>query len=148
MRAVARAPANLVGGYFTRVLGLCYQALGDAALAERATEMIFRRLSYAGEIGDRAVWRTTVRVLRKYLARRLNVDPLASDAPGWQAPLLDGLAALQPDERILLLLRYHEGLDHATLADVLGIDMDRLGQEILRVRRRLIDVLGLRDALR
>ena len=73
---------------------------------------------------------------------------MRSDAPGWQAPLLDGLAALEPDERILLILRYHEGLDHAKLAQVLGIGADHVREEVLRARSHFIDVLGLRDALR
>ena len=148
MVAGAGDPVNLLARYYTRVLGLCYQVLGDAALAERATEMSFLRLLPAGSANDRAVWQAAVRVLRAYLARRLTVDPLASDAPGWQAPLLDGLADLEPDERILLLLRYHEGLDHAKLAEILSIGVDQVREEVLRARTRLIDVLGLRDALR
>ena len=148
MVAAARPTTELLDTYYVRVLGLAYQVLGDAGLATRAAETSFARLVRDRQSDLTAVWRVTVRTLHSYLVRGFTVEPLASDAPGWQAPLLDGLAQLEPEERILLLLRYHEGLDYRQLAAVLGVDAGRARQDVARARNHLFDVLGLRHAVR
>jgi len=141
-------PKDLLDAYYTRVLGVAYQVLGDAALAEQATETCFERLLRLSPVSAVPVWRVTLDVLHSYLLRGLAVEPLASDAAGWQASLMDGLAELEPEERIVLLLSYHERLDHEQLAEVLGCTPRQARQDVARARSRLIDVLRLRDAMR
>ncbi len=147
MAAVAQVPAELLDRYYTRILGLAYQVLGDAALAARAAEAAFERIIREESTDKLDVWRAAVGVLQSYLLRGFTVEPLASDAAGWQASLVDGLAALDPEERILLILRYHEGLLHEQLAEVLGKDTRQVREDVARARGRLMNVLGLRDAL-
>lgn len=147
MAAAAPVPADLLDRYYTRILGLAYQVLGDAALAARAAETVFDRIVKDEATDGLEIWRAAVGVLRSYLLRGFTVEPLASDAAGWQASLVDGLAALDPEERILLILRYHEGLRHEQLAQILGQDTRHVREEVARARGRLMDVLGLRDAL-
>ena len=145
---MAAAPTELLDTYYARVLGVAFQVLGDAALAARAAETIFRRLIRHERAPATTVWAAAVKVLHSYLERGLRVEPLASDAAGWQAPLLDGLAELDPADRILLILRYHEGLQYSQLAEVLGTDVGTVRRDVARARNRLMDVLGLRDAVR
>ena len=147
MGAEVQAPAELLDAYYTRVLGLAYQVLGDAALAARAAEATFERVLGDEYTGPLDIWRAAVAVLRSYLIRGFTVEPLASDATSWQASVVDGLAKLEPEERILLLLRYHEGLPHEELAAVLGRDPRRVREDVARARSRLMNVLRLRDAL-
>ena len=147
--AIAAPPSpELLDRYYTRVLGLAYQVLGDAALATRAAETTFERLLRAERHDTVDVWRTAVDVLRSYLVRGLTVEPLASQAAGWQAALIDGLAELEPEARMLLVLRYHEGLAHEQMAEVLGTDPAQAREGVARARNTLMDVLGLRDAMR
>ena len=147
MCAAVPSPPQLIETYYGRVLGLAYQVLGDAALATRAAETTFERLLDGGNRDRLAVWRISLAVLRSYLARGFTVTPLASDAAGWQGSLMDGLAQLAPAERIVLILRYHEGLTPPELAEVLGVDEARVRNEVAQARGRLMEVLGLRDAL-
>lgn len=148
MAIAAPASRELLDRYYTRVLGLAYQVLGDAALATRATETTFERALRAEQTDPIGIWRTAVEVLRSYLLRGFTVEPLASDAVGWQASLIDGLAELEPEARMLLVLRYHEGLGHEQLAQALKIGADQARQDVARARSQLMDVLGLRDAMR
>ena len=141
-------PEELLNTYYTRVLGVAYQVLGDVALATQAAETCFERLVGSSASDSINVWRVTLDVLHSYLLRGLAVEPLASDAAGWQAALMDGLAKIEPEERIVLLLSYHERLDHAQLARVLGSTVDQARQDVARARNRLIEVLELRDAMR
>lgn len=124
---------------YLRVLGFAFQVLGDAELAARAAEAVFvRRPAPATEL---EVWAAAVDTIRSFLGRGFVVRPLVSLGQGWQADLLEGLALLSPWERALLLLRYHEGLEPATLAEVLKMTEAELRSQIAVARGQLIDMV-------
>ena len=148
MAVAPQASRQLLDSYYTRVLGVVYQTVGDAAFAARAVETIFDQLLYEADVADVDVWQITVEVLKAYIRRGYVVAPLASDAAGWQASMIDGLAQLDPETRILLLLRYHERLGYEELAAILGLEVGAVREAVARARSELMDVLGLRDALR
>lgn len=141
-------PNDLLHTYFARVLGIAYQALGDAALATEATETCFRRLARRHAAEPVEVWRTLMQVLQRYVGRGIHVAMLDSNASGWQATLLDGLAELPPYDRVLLLLHYHEHLSLEQLARVMDEDIETIRTSVAQVRKQLIDNVGLYDALR
>lgn len=130
---------DILDRFYLRVLGFMYQVLGDAELAAQATEAVFVRR--APPTDETEVWTAALATLRSYLARGFVVRPLVPLNQGWQADLLQALARLAPQERALLLLRYHEGLDLATLAQVVAMDEQELRAEIAAARARLLDVL-------
>jgi DNA-directed RNA polymerase specialized sigma24 family protein len=135
----------LVEHYYTQVLGVAYQVVGDATLAARATTTIFgrtRRLRLTAGQEPVALWRTALKVLRGYRARGLTVTPIVPDSADWQTVLLKQLARLDPDDRILLLLRYHEGLDDRALAEILGVDRQTARDRLARARNRLLTEQG------
>jgi hypothetical protein len=127
---------------YHRVLGCLYQALGDAELAAQATEAVF--VQPEPLTSEKEVWTMMLAVLVEYLARGFVVQPLRPPVDSWQADLLHGLAQLTPFERVLLLLRYHEGLSIQTLAQVLHTSEYDVRSQIARVRSRLLD--AMRDA--
>jgi DNA-directed RNA polymerase specialized sigma24 family protein len=141
MRAAAHNRADLVRGYYARVLGIAYQVVGDATLASRATSAIFRRtLRLRPTAGQEtvALWRTALKILRGYRARGLTVAPLTSESGDWQTTLLSRLGRLEADDRILLLLRYREGLDDQQLAEVLDADRHAVRARLAQARNRLL----------
>jgi len=142
------ATLDLLNAYYGRVLGVAYQVVGDAALAAQVVETTFDRLAGDEAVDDLVVWQTAVDVLRTYILRGFTVTPLASEAAGWQAALIDGLARLDPEARIVLLLRYHENLSYEDLGEVLESDPRRVREELARARAALMNVVGPQHALR
>jgi len=142
------ATLDLLNTYYGRVLGVAYQVVGDAALAAQVVETTFDRLAGDEAVDDLVVWQTAVDVLRTYILRGFTVTPLASEAAGWQAALIDGLARLDPEARIVLLLRYHENLSYEDLGEVLESDPRRVREELARARAALMNVVGPQHALR
>lgn len=63
----------------------------------------------------------------------------------------DALAALAPDDRAILLLRYQEGLDYATIAEIAGCPpgtvASRLNRARQRLRERLWDAYGCMEEI-
>ena len=53
------------------------------------------------------------------------------------------LAALRPDERRVVLLRFVEGREHHEIADMLDMAMGTVQWKVFRVRRSLVQRLGL-----
>lgn len=53
------------------------------------------------------------------------------------AGLREALAVLAPRDRLLLTLRYLEGLSHAAIADALALSADSVGPLLQRARQRL-----------
>ncbi len=123
--------------FYLRVLGFAYQVLGDAELAAQAAESIF--LQSKPPATELAVWQAAMQAMQAYVARGFVVRPLVPLGQGWQAKVLAGLATLQPLERALLLLRYHEGLEPALLAKVLGRKESDLRAQIAAARGALLD---------
>ncbi len=126
--------------YYPRVLGFAYQVLGDAELAAQAAENIF--LQPEPPATELTVWKATMTTLRAYVARGFMVRPLGPLLQGWQADLLQGLALLAPLERALLLLRYHEGLQPAVLAEVLDLPETEVRTQIAYARASLFERMG------
>ena len=89
------------------LLGFAYQVLGDAALAAQAANTVcvalWRAVEMTSHSGARAV-----EVIHEYLARGFVVRPLQPEGP--HAALLSALQKLDPVERMIVLLRYHEGI--------------------------------------
>lgn len=131
-------PPALLDKLYPRVLGFAYQVLGDAELAAQAAETIFvRRDPPQNEV---AVWTAALTTMRSYIARGFVVRPLVPQNQSWQTDLLRRLAQLEPLERALLLLRYHEDLELADLAKVLGISEEELRKQVARARGKLLDL--------
>ncbi|HEY0605577.1 MAG TPA: sigma factor-like helix-turn-helix DNA-binding protein [Herpetosiphonaceae bacterium] len=134
-------PPALLDRLYPRVLGFAYQVLGDAELAAQAAETIFvRRDPPQNEV---AVWTAAVATMRSYIARGFVVRPLVPQTQSWQTDLLRRLAQLEPMERALLLLRYHEDLELADLAQVLGISEDELRRQVALARGKLLDLANM-----
>lgn len=130
---------DILDRFYLRVLGFMYQVLGDVELAALATEAVFvQRIPPTNEL---QVWTAALATVRGYLARGFVVRPLGPMTQGWQADLLQGLARLSPLDRALLLLRYHEGLDLTTLAQIVAWDEQHLREQIAAARGRLLDGL-------
>jgi RNA polymerase sigma-70 factor (ECF subfamily) len=53
----------------------------------------------------------------------------------------DALAALAPNDRAMLLLRYQEGLDYRAIADVVGCAAGTVASRLNRARQRLREIL-------
>ena len=123
--------------FYLRVLGFGYQVLGDAELAAQAAETVF--VQAHPPTTELAVWKATMATMRAYVARGFVVRPLVPLAQGWQADVLAGLAALEPLDRALVLLRYHEGLDLVMLANVLDRTEADVRTQIAAVRTALLD---------
>jgi DNA-directed RNA polymerase specialized sigma24 family protein len=133
-------PRDLLDRLYPRVLGFAYQVLGDAELAAQAAETIFvRRDPPQNEL---AVWTVAVTTLRSYLARGFVVRPLTPHNQGWQSDLLRRLAQLEPLDRVVLLLRYHEDLGIADLAQVLGVAEAEARKQVALARGRLLDLVN------
>lgn len=124
----------LVAGY-GRLLGFCYHILGDAALAAQASEAICLRVA-RGPLTEFTLWRTAVQVLECYLQRGLFVQPLTPE--GTQASLLRAIHRLEPFDRVLLLLRYHEQLELKLMSEVLQFAQPTLRLALAEARRRLL----------
>ncbi len=130
----------LLDRYHARVVGFAYQVLGDAELAAQAAEAVFTQRPLPRD--EIEVWTAVFATMRRFLARGFVVRPLIAVNDGWQADLLHGLAELEPEERALILLRYHEGLPLETVAQVAGLSVAAARQRLATARGRLIDRLG------
>ncbi len=103
------------------------------------------------------LYRIAVNEALQHLRRRrvATLGPaLATDLPdprhdGQQAELRldleDALAALEPEDRAILLLRYQEGLDYRTIADVTGVAVGTVGSRLNRARSRLREHLAPKE---
>lgn len=135
----AAASRDVLDRFYLRVLGFMYQVLGDAELAAQATQAVF--VQRVPPTDDRSVWAAVMTTMHSYLARGFVVRPLVPVTHGWQADLLRGLARLEPPERALLLLRYHEGLHVALIGQILECDEQTVREQIAAARSRLLDVM-------
>jgi RNA polymerase sigma-70 factor (ECF subfamily) len=84
------------------------------------------------------------RQLRAKLHERTSQTPI--DTSGEQAiarlDLNEALAALQPTDRVILLLRYQEGLDYRAIAKVVECAEGTVASRLHRARERLRKILG------
>lgn len=127
----------LIDRYHARVVGFAYQVLGDAELAAQAAEAVFTQRPLPRD--EIEVWTAAFATMRRFLARGFVVRPLVGLNDGWQADLLQGLAGLHPEDRALILLRYHEGLPLEAVAQAAGLSVAVAQHRIARARGQLID---------
>ncbi|MEK7730641.1 MAG: RNA polymerase sigma factor, partial [Planctomycetota bacterium] len=65
----------------------------------------------------------------------------ASEAVTGRLDVEDALAQLPPDDRAIVLLRYQEGLDYRTIAEVTGFPEGTVASRLNRARERLRNIL-------
>ena len=99
------------------------------------------------------LYRIAVRQALQYLRRekRTGTHQRQDADENWVAPVqadtsvrldvTDALAALEPSERAVLLLRYHEGLDYRSIASVLDCAEGTVASRLNRARQRLRTLL-------
>jgi hypothetical protein len=150
MDATSGTLAWMLQRWYDRVLGVAYQVVGDAGLATRAVDEAFTRLareSSGRPLDTQMLWRGVVTTLRASISRGHTISPLAPPSSDWQSALLRGLGRLEPEERLLLLLRYHEGLDYRQLSEVMGGDERTTREQCRQARSRLLAELESVDAV-
>ncbi len=142
---------QLVEAHAPRVYRLALRMLGDRQEAEDVQQetflQAFRHLrSFRGQASFNT-WLYTI-AARLCLRRRAKPpsEPLPDDLPAyaaedWESHLAAAarvqrtLAALAPPDRLLIVLRYIEGLDHTQIADVLGCSVESSRSRLSRARR-------------
>ncbi len=145
MSTGTRNPADLLETHYADVLGITYQVVGDVTLAARAVTTIFERLVRSRPSRDHervTLWRFALKILRNYHARGLTIVPIRPPSADWQTALLNRLSRLDPEDRILLLLRYRERLNDKELAAVLGVDRSAARARLMEARGRLLADTG------
>jgi RNA polymerase sigma-70 factor, ECF subfamily len=149
---------RLVALHHRILLALCHSILGHAEDAEDAVQETFLRALRAlpGFRGDAAVrtWlcRIAVNVCRNWRRdHRLTelLDEERADHPRQSASpealalrhlrILEALNVLRPPQRIALLLKEREGWSMAEIAAALGWNEKRVGNELYRARRALVE---------
>ena len=156
---------------FGDVYGLAFRMLGDRQAAEDVTQEVYLRVQRAADTldpeRDPRPWLRTVtanlvrdhwRSFGAKMARRsVPVDedpevapPLAGDAPTPEAVAIDAeragrvqeaIAQLPPDLREVVVLRDYEGLDHNTIADLVGASGAAVRKRYSRALARLGELL-------
>ncbi|MBE0566688.1 MAG: RNA polymerase sigma factor [Krumholzibacteria bacterium] len=156
---------------FAEVYGLAFRMLGDPDLAEDATQEVFLRVQKAAPTLDPArdprPWLRTVtanlvrdhwrsfgaRVVRRSVPVDEDPDvalPLPGHGPAPDAGLLaaerdalvqDAIAKLPPDLREVVVLRDYQGLDHGTIAQMVGANDAAVRKRYSRALARLGELL-------
>lgn len=149
--------------YAGSVFGFLVRLARSRALAEDLFQHTFLRLAERGSSlrpdSDLRAWLFSVArnaFHSEVRARGARADtslaplPRAAEAPEVGLALADlehALAALEPEDRELLLLVGVEGLSHAQLAAVLGVDAVTVRKRVSRARSRLAQALDADSAL-
>jgi RNA polymerase sigma-70 factor (ECF subfamily) len=88
--------------------------------------------------------------LRRAQTLRRKIDELAggaattydaTEAVTGRLDVEDALAQLPPDDRVIVLLRYQEGLDYRTITEVTGVPEGTVASRLNRARERLRNIL-------
>ena len=165
MRRVGRrdgeALAALVGRHGAKMLAVARRLLGSSADAEDAVQRAFIQ-AYVGAAGYRDRWAVStwlyriltnvcVDELRRRSVRRAHRELVTAAAPAPTAPREDvgqrldlerALAKVPREARILLTLRYVDGLSHGELARIRGISVNTVKSQLTRgkaILRRALD---------
>jgi RNA polymerase sigma-70 factor (ECF subfamily) len=152
------ALAELARRYERPLLGLANAVLGGRSdLARDAVQETWVRvIRFAGSFSARSSFKTWIYRITLNQCRTLAVkskrpsagppddahaplpDPAAADDKAW---LRTQLQSFPPDRRLLLLLCYHDGMTHQTVAEILGIPVgtvkSRLHAALIDLRQRL-----------
>jgi len=134
---------ELVGRYGGRLLGVARRLLGSRADAEDAVQRAFLQL-YLGAGTYRAEWAVStwlyriltnvcVDELRRRQSRRAEMEPPARpDPPGEHLDLRRALGRVPTEARVLLALRYVDGLSYGELARIRGISINTVKSQLQR----------------
>jgi RNA polymerase sigma factor (sigma-70 family) len=147
--------------YGPLVFGVAFQAIGDRALAEEATQEAFVRAWKAAATFDPgrslAPWLATiVRRVAIDIHRRESRRPHVSLDEVVEQPVTEtsvdraidvwdvreAVAALPRDEREVVSLQHGNGLTHVEIAERLGVPLGTVKSRSFRAHRRLAAALG------
>jgi len=147
MAQVARgdeaAFTDLVGRYGGKLLGVARRLLGSRADAEDAVQRALLQC-YLGAGTYRAEWAVStwlyriltnvcVDELRRRRTRSGELDPPARpEAPGEHLDLRRALGRVPTEARVLLALRYVDGLSYGELARIRGISINTVKSQLQR----------------
>ena len=170
MRRVARgdqaAFTDLAQRYGPKLLAVAGRLLGSRADAEDAVQRAFLQ-SYAGAAGYDARWAVStwlyriltnicVDELRRRATRNAHDErsvagPLSAASSNHRPPaayldLHRAFARVPHEARILLALRYVDGLSYGELARIRGISINTVKSQLARGKALLRDELGKRGA--
>jgi RNA polymerase sigma-70 factor (ECF subfamily) len=158
--------AELAQRYAGRLLAVAGRLLGSRADAEDAVQRAFLSC-YAGASGYNPRWAVSTwvyriltnicvdelrrRATRAAHAERTTMAALAAGSANHQPPdayldLRRALARVPREARVLLALRYVDGLSYGELARIRGISINTVKSQLARGKTLLRDELGKRGA--
>lgn len=150
--------------YGALVCSVSYMVLGDAGLAEAATQQVFLQAWTAAPSSksDRPLgpWlcsiaqRVAIDVYRRERCRRgraaldtsdpaLATDPPSADQIADRWEVRQALDLLPLDDRELIRWQHYRGLDHTEIAQLLDVPVGTVKSRSHRAHRRLAQLLGL-----
>jgi RNA polymerase sigma-70 factor (ECF subfamily) len=150
--------ADIVNRYGARLLAVAGRLLGSRADAEDAVQRALLQC-YTSAASYRAEWAVStwlyriltnvcVDELRRRETRRAHAEwPAAADdhrPPGRYLDLRRALARVPREARVLLALRYVDGLSYGELAQIRGISVNTVKSQLARGKALLRDALGER----
>ncbi len=155
----ARAARELVERYQRPLFTVALRMLGNAQDAEDVTQAVFGRVFRDLQAYDTShrffswVYRMTVNAAlnaqrdRKSLVTIEDDTALpavgsADDAIAVEEQVHKALAALKPDDRSIVVLRYFQSLSYDEIAEVLGIPTKTVKSRLFTARDRLRVLLG------
>jgi RNA polymerase sigma-70 factor, ECF subfamily len=148
---------ELVGRYGGRLLGVAGRLPGSRADAEDAVQRALLQC-YLGAGTYRAEWAVStwlyriltnvcVDELRRRKSRSAEVEPpVRPDPPGEHLDLHRALGRVPTEARVLLALRYVDGLSYGELARIRGISINTVKSQLARGKSLLRAELGKRGA--
>jgi RNA polymerase sigma-70 factor (ECF subfamily) len=144
--------AQLVGRYQDRLFTVARRLLKDRAAAEDAVQRAFLQLfRNAGSYDPRwqlSTWlyriltNVCVDELRRRRSRGELPDPPAAERPGDHLDVRRALERVPTEARLLLALRYVDGLSYGELAKIRGISVNTVKSQLARgksILRKLLE---------
>jgi RNA polymerase sigma-70 factor, ECF subfamily len=145
--------ADLYERHYAAVYRTALRVTGNTADAEDALQTVFLRvLNQSGRLDlahtpeayfRRAATNAAVDLLRKKILHAETPLDHASSLTAKESPALlkeqlrRAIAALDPDDAMIFLLRYVEGMSNGELADMLGQDKNSVAVRLHRIRHVL-----------
>jgi RNA polymerase sigma-70 factor (ECF subfamily) len=145
--------ANLYERHYAAVYRTALRVTGNPADAEDALQTVFLRVLNQGERLDwahtpeayfrRAATNAAVDLLRKRILHGETPLDHASTLTAKENPVLlkeqlrCAIAALDPDDAMIFLLRYVEGVSNGEIAEMFGQDKNSIAVRLHRIRQSL-----------